>query len=138
MFALYIRNCRSYRDFDNDFYRWFSLYFFLKMQHFEYQNYVVFYWPTSTVLLIIFCFSGSSINAKKKKKILWGVTHLLHMCVIFHFLTNDSLSFLFHLKSYFKPRDIQIFVFFSFPFLTFQIQKTSEYEMIYDVMSWLA
>ena len=98
------------------------------MQHFEYQNYFVFYWPTSTVLLIIFCFSGSSINAKKKKKKFWGVTHLLHMCVIFPFLTNDSLFLLFQLKSYFHPRDIQIFVIFSFPFLTFQIQKTSEYD----------
>ena len=45
-------------------------------------NYFVFYWPTSTVFLIIICFSSSSINAKKK---FWGVPHFLHMCVIFKF-----------------------------------------------------
>ena len=32
------------------------------------------------IFLIIICFSGSSINAKKK---FWGALHLLHMCVIF-------------------------------------------------------
>ena len=30
---------------------------------------------------------------------------------------------LFHRKSFFRSRDIQIFVIFSFPFQTFQIQK---------------
>ena len=59
------------------------LYFFLKMQHCKYWNYFVFYWPTSTVFLIIICFSSSSVNAKKK---FWGVIHLLHVCVIFCFL----------------------------------------------------
>ena len=40
-FALYLRNCRSYQDFDDDIYRCFS---FLKkkMQHCKYENYFVF------------------------------------------------------------------------------------------------
>ena len=47
---------------------------------------------------------------------------------IFIFSPNDSPSktekcFLFHLKSSFRSRDIQIFVIFSHPFHTFQIQK---------------
>ena len=39
-----------------------------------------FYWPTSTVFLIVICFSSSLINTKNK---FWVVPHLLHMCVIF-------------------------------------------------------
>ena len=48
---------------------------------------------------------------------------------IFIFSQNDSPSktvkkcFLFHLKSSFRSRDIQIFVIFYLPFHTFQIQK---------------
>ena len=47
---------------------------------------------------------------------------------IFIFSPNDSPSktekcFLFHLKSSFRSRDIQIFVVFSLPFHTFQIEK---------------
>ena len=48
---------------------------------------------------------------------------------IFIFSPNDSPSktiknvFLFHRKSSFRSRDIQIFVIFSLPFHTFQIQK---------------
>ena len=65
-------------------YKCFSLasYLFLKkIQHYyDYWNHFVFYWITSTVFLIIICFSSLSINAKKK---FWGVPHLLHMCVIF-------------------------------------------------------
>ena len=46
----------------------------------------------------------------------------------FIFSSNDSpskteKSFLFHLKSSFRSRDIQIFVFFPHPFHFFQIQK---------------
>ena len=36
---------------------------------------------------------------------------------------NEGVLILFHLKSSFRSRDIQIFVFFSLPFHTFQIQK---------------
>ena len=48
---------------------------------------------------------------------------------IFIFSPNDSLlktmkkCFLFHLKSTFCSRDIQIFVIFSIPFHTFQLQN---------------
>ena len=48
---------------------------------------------------------------------------------IFIFSPNDSPSktmksvFLFHLKSSFRPRDIQIFVIFSLPLHNCQIQK---------------
>ena len=48
---------------------------------------------------------------------------------IFIFSPNDSplkteeKKNLFHLKSAFRSRDIQIFVIFSLPFHTFQIQK---------------
>ena len=61
-------------------YRCFSLasyLFFKKIQHYyyDYWNHFVFYWITSTVFLIIICFSSLSINAKKK---FWGVPHLLH------------------------------------------------------------
>ena len=47
---------------------------------------------------------------------------------IFIFSPNDSplkteKCFLFYLKSSFRSRDIQIFVIFSLPFHTFQIQK---------------
>ena len=40
-------------------------------------------------------------------------------CQIFFF----HQFFLFHLKSSFRSRDIQIFVIFSIPFHTFQIQR---------------
>ena len=36
---------------------------------------------------------------------------------------NEGVLILFHLKSSFRSRDIQIFVFFSLPFHIFQIQK---------------
>ena len=36
---------------------------------------------------------------------------------------NYEKCFLFHLKSSFRSRDIQMFVIFSLPFRTFQIQK---------------
>ena len=36
---------------------------------------------------------------------------------------NFEKCFLFHLKSFFRSRDIQIFPIFSLPFYTFQIQK---------------
>ena len=46
---------------------------------------------------------------------------------MFIFSSNDSKNyekcFLFHIKSSFRSRDIQIFVIFSVPFHTFQIQK---------------
>ena len=47
---------------------------------------------------------------------------------MFIFSTNDSFlktmkRFSFHLKSSFGSQDIQIFVIFSLPFHTFQIQK---------------
>ena len=48
---------------------------------------------------------------------------------ILFFSPNDSPSknykkcFLFHRKRSFRSRDIQIFVIFSLPFYTFQIQK---------------
>ena len=47
---------------------------------------------------------------------------------IFIFPPNDSClktmkNILFHLKSTFRSRDIQIFVIFCLPFHTFQIQK---------------
>ena len=47
--------------------------------------------------------------------------------------------FLFHLKSSFRSRGIQIFIIFSLPFQTFQIQKGKwKWNIIYDVMNWLA
>ena len=49
---------------------------------------------------------------------------------IFIFSPNDSPSktvknvfYLFHLKSSFRSRDIELFVIFSLPFHTFQIQR---------------
>ena len=59
------------------------LYFFFKCNIVNIK--IIFYWPTSTIFLIIICFSNSSINAKKK---FWGVPHLLHMCMIFWKLLN--------------------------------------------------
>ena len=54
-----------------------------KIQYCEYFNSYIFHWPTSTAFLINSCFSSSSTNAKQE---FWGVSHLLHMCVIFcHF-----------------------------------------------------
>ena len=50
----------------------------------------------------------------------------------FYFSPKDGPSktmksvFLFHLKSSFGSRDIQIFVIFSLPFHTFQIQKDKQ------------
>ena len=59
---------------------------------------------------------------------------------IFIFSSNDNYEkcFLFHLKSSFRSPDIKIFVFFSLPFQTFQIQKGKRSGIIYDVMTWLA
>ena len=73
-FALYLRNYRSYqKNFDNDIYSCFSLYFLKKCN-------IVNIKIISTVFLITICLSSSSINAKKK---FWGVRHLLHMYVTF-------------------------------------------------------
>ena len=44
-------------------------------------------------------------------------------CIKWKAFKNYEKCFLFHLKSYFHSRDIQIFVIFSLPFHTFQIQK---------------
>ena len=65
-----------------------------------------FYWPTSTVFLINSCFSSSSISAKQK---LWGVSHLLHMCVIL-FYFSEVLKKVWQL-SFFMDHS------FHFPFL---------------------
>ena len=51
-----------------------------------------------------------------------------HLKLVFIFSPNDSPSktekyFLFNLKRCFRSRDIQIFVVFSLPFHTFQIEK---------------
>ena len=46
--------------------------------------------------------------------------------------------FLFHLKSSFRSRDIQIFVIFSLPFHTVQIQKGKWKLNNLDVINWLA
>ena len=46
--------------------------------------------------------------------------------------------FLFHRKSSFHSRDIQIFVILSLPFQTSQIQKENGSGIIYEVMYWLA
>ena len=51
---------------------------------------------------------------------------------------NYEKCFLFHLKSSFHPRHIQIFVIFSLPFRTFEIQKGNGSGIIYDVTNWLA
>ena len=71
----------------------------------------------------------------KERKFLGNkVRYILKACVRyflsnFYFSQNDSPLktmknvFLFHLKSSFRSRDIQIFVIFSLPFQTFQIQK---------------
>ena len=45
--------------------------------------------------------------------------------------------FLFHVKSSFRSQDIQIFVIFSLPFHTFQLQK-DKWKWNNDVMNWLA
>ena len=54
-FALYLRNCRSCRSYHQGFaiVIWTGVFIFF-----------VFYWPTSTVILINISFSSSSINAK--------------------------------------------------------------------------
>ena len=79
-FAPYLRNCRSYhRDFDNDIYRCFSLYFFKKCNIVNIKIICSFCWPTSRVFLIIICFSSSSINAERKFR---GVPHL-HIVIFF-------------------------------------------------------
>ena len=63
---------------------------------------------------------------------------------LFYFFTkwkpfkNYEKCFLFHLKSSFHPRHIQIFVIFSLPFRTFEIQKGNGSGIIYDVTNWLA
>ena len=41
----------------------------------------IFYWPTSTFILISSCFSSSSINTKQK---FWGVPQLLCVCDFFN------------------------------------------------------
>ena len=51
---------------------------------------------------------------------------------------NYEKCFLFHLKSSFCSRDIQIFVTSYLPFHTFQIQKDKWKWNNYDVMNWLA
>ena len=61
-----------------------------------------------------------------KRKVLKLVSAIFYRILIV--LPNDSplkteKCFLFHLKSSFCSRDIQIFVIFSLPFHTFQIQK---------------
>ena len=46
--------------------------------------------------------------------------------------------FLLNLKSPFGSWDIQIFLIFSLPFQTFQIQRANGSGIISDVMNWLA
>ena len=62
---------------------------------------------------------------------------------VFTFSPNDSPSktiknvFLFHLKSPFCSRDIQIFVIFPLSTLS-NLKKTNGSGIIYDAMNWLA
>ena len=62
----------------------------------------------------------------------------------FYFSTyNDSplkteKCFLFHLKSSFCTRDIQIFVIFSLPFTLSRFKRANGSGIIYDVINWLA
>ena len=46
--------------------------------------------------------------------------------------------FLFHLKSSFRSRDIQIFVFFPFLSTLSRLKRTNGSGIIYDAMNWLA
>ena len=41
-----------------------GVFFLFLSKNCKYYNYFVFYWPTSTVILINICFSSSSVNAK--------------------------------------------------------------------------
>ena len=77
----------------------------------------------------------------------WNLVLILKLVFAFLikylFSLNDSPSktiknFLFHVKSSFRSRDIQVFVTFSLPFHTFQIQKDNGIGIIYDVIIWLA
>ena len=70
---------------------------------------------------------------RKYTKLLYKVPLALNLCLLFFIkflffyqmitLWKHEKHFLFHLKSYFRSRDIQMFVTFSLPFHTFQIQK---------------
>ena len=51
---------------------------------------------------------------------------------------NYEKCFLFHLKMYFRSRDIQIFVIFSFLSTLSRFKRTNESGIIYNVMNWLA
>ena len=72
-------------------------------------------------------FNFSKLNAKKFANFLIFMKISAIFYQIFIFSKNDShlktKCFLFHLKSSSRSRDIQVFVIFSFPFHTFQIQK---------------
>ena len=51
---------------------------------------------------------------------------------------NYKKCFLFHRKSSFCSRDIQIFVFFPFLSTISRLKRTNETGIIYDVMNWFA
>ena len=51
------------------------------------------------------------------------VSAIFYQIFIFFTFKNYEKCFLFHLKSSFRSRDIQIFVIFFLPFHTVQIQK---------------
>ena len=54
-------------------------------------------------------------------------------------LKNYEICFLFHLKSSFRSRNIQIFaIFFSILSALSTFKKTNGSRIIYDVMNWLA
>ena len=63
-FALYLRNFKLYHQVLIITSAGVCLYIFLKRKHCKYK--IFFYWPTSTVFLIIICFLSSSKNAKEK------------------------------------------------------------------------
>ena len=78
MFCSISKNCRSYHQhIDNDICRCFSLFFYKNCNIKNIKIILFFYWPFSTVSLIIICFLNSLINAKNK---FWGVPHLFHLC----------------------------------------------------------
>ena len=92
-FALYLRNSRLYhQDFDNDIYKYFSLYFFKKCNIVNIKI-VLFLLAHFNSFFNNSLFLSSSINAKKK---FWGVPHLLHMCVIFFSVILVSSTDLWH------------------------------------------
>ena len=68
-FALYLRTVDHIIEILIMICRCFLLLFFKKCNFVNIKNYLFFYWPTSTIFLIIICFSSSSVNAKRNSEV---------------------------------------------------------------------